>query len=160
MSTINKTVLERFFEEIYIQGNLTAADELVAADYVSHDPAPGEAPGREGLKAFVAYLRRAFADLHVTIEAQVAEGDRVATRYTICAAGRRASLPAFPRPANSSPSPPRACTASPAAASRKAGSTGTCWGWYSSWRQRSWFDNEQMHPPYREMKKTTNPEAN
>ena len=83
MSTINKTVLERFFEEIYIQGNLTAADELVAADYISHDPAPGEAPGREGLKAFVAYLRRAFADLHVTIEAQVAEGDRVATRYIL-----------------------------------------------------------------------------
>lgn len=83
MCAINKTLLQRFFEEIYNQGNLTAADELVAADYISHNPAPGEAPGREGLKAFVAYLRRALADLHVTIEAQVAEGDRVATRYTI-----------------------------------------------------------------------------
>ena len=83
MSAINKTLLQRFFEEIYNQGNLTAADELVAADYMSHNPAPGEAPGREGLKAFVAYLRRAFADLHVTVEAQVAEGERVATRYTI-----------------------------------------------------------------------------
>ena len=83
MSRANKAILRRFFEEIYNQGNLAVADDLVAADYVSHNPAPGEAPGREGLKAFVAYLRRALADLHVTIEAQVAEGDRVATRYTI-----------------------------------------------------------------------------
>ena len=95
MSTINKKVLERFFEEIYNQGNLSAADELVAATYISHNPAPGEAPGREGLKSFVAYLRRAFADLHVTIEAQVAEGDRVATRYTLRGrqAGEFAGIP-------------------------------------------------------------------
>lgn len=83
MSAINKKVLERFFEEIYNRGNLSVADDLVADTYISHNPALGEAPGREGLKAFVAYLRRAFADLHVTIEAQVAEGDRVATRFTI-----------------------------------------------------------------------------
>lgn len=83
MSAANKAILRRFFEEVYNQGNLAVADDLVAADYVSHNPAPGEAPGREGLKAFVAYLRRALADLHVTIEAQVAEEDRVATRYTI-----------------------------------------------------------------------------
>ena len=83
MSRANKAILRRFFEEVYNQGNLAVADDLVAADYVSHNPAPGEAPGREGLKAFVAYLRRALADLHVTIEAQVAEEDRVATRYTI-----------------------------------------------------------------------------
>ncbi len=83
MSRANKAILRRFFEEIYNQGNLAVADDLVAADYVCHNPAPGEAPGREGLKAFVAYLHRSFDDLHVTIEDQVAEGDRVATRYTI-----------------------------------------------------------------------------
>ena len=83
MSAANKAILQRFFAGVYNEGDLHVADELVAAAYISHNPAPGEAPGREGLKAFVAYLRRAFADLHVTIEDQVAEGDRVATRYTI-----------------------------------------------------------------------------
>ena len=83
MSTANTALIQRLFEEIYSQGNLTVADEIVAADYVSHNPAPGEAPGREGLKASVAYLRRAFADLHVTIEDQVTEGDSVTTRFII-----------------------------------------------------------------------------
>ena len=79
----NQTLLLRFFEAIYNQGDLRVADEIVAADYLNHNPAPGEAPGREGLKAFVAYLRRAFDDLHITIEDQIAEGDKVVTRFTI-----------------------------------------------------------------------------
>lgn len=83
MNNINKVFLQRFFEEIYNQGNLGVADELVAVTYVNHNPAPGEAPGREGLKAFVAYLRRAFDDLRITIEDQIAEGDKVVTRFTI-----------------------------------------------------------------------------
>lgn len=83
MSTANKAMLQRFFAEIYNQGDLCIADELVAADYCNHNPAPGEAPGREGLKAFVAYLRRAFADLHIAVEDQVAEDDKVVTRFII-----------------------------------------------------------------------------
>ncbi|MCB0257144.1 MAG: ester cyclase, partial [Anaerolineae bacterium] len=66
MATINKSLIQRFFEEIYNQGDLHVADELVATTYRNHNPAPGEAPGREGLKAFVAYLRRAFDNLHIT----------------------------------------------------------------------------------------------
>lgn len=83
MSMANKALLQRFFTEVCEQGNLHGADEIVAVDYVNHHPAPGEAPGREGLKAYVAYLRRAFADLHIEIEDQVGEGDKVATRFTV-----------------------------------------------------------------------------
>ena len=95
MSTANKALLQRFFEAIYNGGDLHVADEIVAINYINHNPAPGEAPGREGLKAFVAYLRRAFADLHITIEEQVAEGDKVVTRFTISGrhAGEFAGLP-------------------------------------------------------------------
>ncbi|MCB0063030.1 MAG: ester cyclase [Caldilineaceae bacterium] len=83
MSNANKQLLVRFFEAIYNQGDLRVADEIVAVDYRNHNPAPGEAPGREGLKAFVAYLRRAFDDFHITVEDQVAAGDKVVTRFTI-----------------------------------------------------------------------------
>lgn len=82
-SSANKALIQRLFEEVYNQGDLRVADEIVAATYLSHNPFPGEAPGREGFKAFVAYLRRAFADLHIAIADQVAEGDKVVTRYTI-----------------------------------------------------------------------------
>lgn len=96
MSMTNKVLLQRFFDEIYNRGNLYVADELVAADYLNHNPAPGEAPGREGLKAFIAYLRRAFAGLYIAIEDQVAEGDKVVTRFTISGRqeGEFAGIPA------------------------------------------------------------------
>ncbi|MCL5999555.1 MAG: ester cyclase [Chloroflexi bacterium] len=79
----NKLILRRFFEELFNQGNLAVANEIVAADYDNHNPVPGETPGREGLIQFVAYLRRTFPDLRITVEDQVAEGDKVVTRFTI-----------------------------------------------------------------------------
>jgi steroid delta-isomerase-like uncharacterized protein len=81
MSTQNKLILRRFFEEVFNQGNLAVADEIVADGYVNHNPAPGESPGREGLKQFVTGVRTAFRDLHFAIDDQVAEGDKVVTRW-------------------------------------------------------------------------------
>lgn len=83
MSIENKRILHRFFEELFNQGNLAVADAIVAADYNNHNPVPGEAPGREGLKQFVPYLRSTFPDLHITVEDQVAEGDKVTTLFSI-----------------------------------------------------------------------------
>lgn len=89
MSTENKHILRRFFEEIFNQGNLAVADTIVAADYINHNPAPGEPPGCEGLKQFVTYMRNTFPDLHITVEDQVAEDDKVVTRFTISGTQRR-----------------------------------------------------------------------
>ena len=83
MSTQNKLILRRFFEELFNQGNLAAADEIVDANYLNHNAAPGETPGRAGLTQFITYLHSAFRDLNFTIEDQVAEGDKVVTRVTL-----------------------------------------------------------------------------
>ena len=83
MSVSNKAILQRLFDKIYNEGDLQVADEIMADGFVNHNPGPGEASGREGFKAFVAYLRRAFADFQITVEDQVAEGDKVVTRFTI-----------------------------------------------------------------------------
>jgi len=85
MSNENKVILQRFFEELFNQGNLAAADELVAANYLNHNAVPGETPGREGLKQFVTYIHRAWADLKFVVEDQLAEGDKVTTRWTLTA---------------------------------------------------------------------------
>lgn len=79
----NKAITRRLIEEVWNQGNLGLADELVAPDYVGHDPAsPDEHRGPEGLKQFAATTRSSFPDWHMRIEEQVAEGDLVATRWT------------------------------------------------------------------------------
>lgn len=82
MSEKNKTLSRRVNEECFNRGNLAIADELLAADYVDHAAPPGLAAGVEGFKQLVALYRTAFPDLHVTIEDQIAEGDRLATRFT------------------------------------------------------------------------------
>ena len=82
MSIQNKLILRRFFEELFNQGNLAAADEIVSETYVNHNAVPGEAPGRAGLTQFIAYTRSAFRDLNFTITDQIAEGGKVTTRWT------------------------------------------------------------------------------
>lgn len=105
MSKENKAVVRRMIEEIFNQGNLDATEEIVAQDHVHHDPAmPEEGHCIEGFKQFVGLYRLAFPDLHVQIEDQFAEADRVATRWTatgthegdlmdIPSTGRRATQP-------------------------------------------------------------------
>jgi steroid delta-isomerase-like uncharacterized protein len=80
----NKAVLRRYFEEVWNEGHLELLDELVAPSYENHDPAvPGLPRGPQGLRPIIAAFRAAFPDLQVTIEDQIAEDDKVVTRYTM-----------------------------------------------------------------------------
>ena len=82
MSEQNKTVGRRLFEQVWNKGDLAVLDELYAADFVSHSAQPGLPPGIEGEKQFVRMYLGAFPDTHMVIEDQVAEGDKVVTRWT------------------------------------------------------------------------------
>ncbi|MCX2728065.1 ester cyclase [Thermomicrobium sp. 4228-Ro] len=76
----NKALVRRFYEGID-KGNIDAMDELVAEDYINHDPPPfpGLATGRAGLKQAFEMFWKATPGRHI-IEDQVAEGDKVVTR--------------------------------------------------------------------------------
>ena len=92
----NKRLVRRFYEEIDT-GNLDAMDELVAEDYVDHNPPPfpGLGKGREGLKQAFKIFWEATPGYH-QIEDQIAEGDKVVTRLT--AYGKHeGDLPGAPR---------------------------------------------------------------
>jgi steroid delta-isomerase-like uncharacterized protein len=79
----NKAVARRWFEELFNQGNLEVADEIIAPDHVNHDPTlPDIPPGPEGQKQVVNLYRSAFTNAHINVEDQIAEGDRVVTRWT------------------------------------------------------------------------------
>jgi len=100
MVTQNKLILRRFFEELFNQGDLTAADEIISVAYRNHNAVPGELPGREGLKHWVTQMRAAVRDLYLTIEDQIAEGDKVVTRWkaTGIQQGGFAGLPPTSKP--------------------------------------------------------------
>jgi predicted ester cyclase len=79
----NRIVVRREFEEIFSQGgNLDAAEEIYAPNYVGHEPTFGDVHGVEGAKQFAATYRQAFPDIQTTMEDQVAEGDKVVSRFT------------------------------------------------------------------------------
>lgn len=71
------------FGEAVNTGNLNAFDDLVAADSVDHDPAPGQVAGPDGFKGMFTEMRTAFPDLHVDVETLVADDDQVAFAYTL-----------------------------------------------------------------------------
>jgi steroid delta-isomerase-like uncharacterized protein len=78
----NKAAARAEFE-IWSSGELDKLDDLVAEDVVHHDPYdPNAADGLEGLKKSIALNRAAFPDMRISVEDQVAEGDRVTTRWT------------------------------------------------------------------------------
>jgi steroid delta-isomerase-like uncharacterized protein len=80
MTDTNAALVRRWTEEGYGRGKLALVDELFAVDFVNHTPLPGQSPDREGVREAVVTLRNAFADLEVTIEDIIAEGDRIAVR--------------------------------------------------------------------------------
>jgi steroid delta-isomerase-like uncharacterized protein len=83
MSEANKALVRRWLAEMD-KRNLHIVDELVAVDYIDHNPPiPDLAPGREGVKQANALLLTAFPDASHTIEDQIAEGDKVVTRMTV-----------------------------------------------------------------------------
>ena len=81
MSEKNKRIARRVFEDVQSQGNQAIIKEIVTEDYVGHTPL-GDIHGPEGAKQFTSMLRAGFPDFQVTVEAQIAEGDLVATRWT------------------------------------------------------------------------------
>lgn len=81
MSDRPKDVVRRFLS-IYDQRNLDGAVELLHPDIVVHQPSNPEPKDREWYRQFGAMFHAAFPDGHHSIQAQIEEGDVVATRFT------------------------------------------------------------------------------
>ena len=77
----NKAVVRRFFEASEASDQ-AALNEVLAPDLVAYsDHAPGP-QNREVHVQGIRMFNAAFNDVHFTIEDQIAEGDKVATRAT------------------------------------------------------------------------------
>src|SRR5215217_3775822 len=77
----NEALVRRYFEEVWVKGNLAAVDDFMAADYVEHTVPPGSRPGRDTLKQYVAMLHDAFPNMKGTLHDVFAQRDRVAYRW-------------------------------------------------------------------------------
>jgi predicted ester cyclase len=78
----NKALTRRFIEEIWHQGKLAVADEILTADYLDHAGPPNLPIGPDAVKVQVMAYRSGVPDLSFTVDMLVAEGDFVVCRWT------------------------------------------------------------------------------
>ncbi|MDX1687758.1 MAG: ester cyclase [Candidatus Promineifilaceae bacterium] len=81
MGEKNKAVARRFLDELWNQSNFAIVDELLASDYDGHSSTVIR--GADGAVGFIPRLRAAFPDFQFTVVDQIAEGDKVATRWKL-----------------------------------------------------------------------------
>jgi len=79
----NKAIFRRYIEEVPNQGNLEVADEIFDR-YLAHQPDGSTLErGPKDVKRFQREWRSAFPDLHISIDEQIAEGDKVVNSITV-----------------------------------------------------------------------------
>ena len=100
MTLENARIVRGFVDEVITQGNIEAADQYVWEDVVEQVPLPGQGSGLEGLKDILRAMRAGFPDLVFSIQEQITEGDKVASRFewTGTHRGEFLGIPATGRP--------------------------------------------------------------
>lgn len=79
MSDVEAAV-RQFFEEVWNEGNVTAARDFLATEFISHNTVDVTVLGPDEYGQSVLAYRQAFPDLRTTLEDVFAAGDRVAVR--------------------------------------------------------------------------------
>jgi steroid delta-isomerase-like uncharacterized protein len=81
MSEQNKEAARAVFD-VWSTGAVERLDDVVAEDVVHHDPYdPNGAEGLGGMKRTIELNRTAFPDMRLVVEDQLADGDKVVTRW-------------------------------------------------------------------------------
>ncbi len=74
----------RWHPEIFVQGNLDLADQIIAPTFAWHAPGIPTGPiGPVGVKMLATAYRTAFGNLQLTDEDPVTQGDRTVYRFTL-----------------------------------------------------------------------------
>jgi serine phosphatase RsbU (regulator of sigma subunit) len=86
----NKAIFRRYAEEVGNQHNFEIVDQIFER-YIAHQPDGSTlVRGPEDVKRFQEEYHSAFPNFHISIEDQIAEGDKVVSRYTIRGIHQRA----------------------------------------------------------------------
>ena len=100
MAQDNATIVRGFVDEVITRGNIEAAGQYVWEDVIEQVPLPGQGPGLDGLKDILRAMRAGFPDIVFSIQEQIAEDDKVASRFewTGTHSGEFLGIPATGRP--------------------------------------------------------------
>src|ERR1700722_15761510 len=77
----NGDIVRQFIEHVINRGEIDVLDQFFWEEMVEQAPFPAQGQGIEGWKDVLRGLKAAFPDMHWTIEEQIAEGDKVLSRF-------------------------------------------------------------------------------
>jgi hypothetical protein len=90
VSELNKQKVRLFIEAVVNEGRLELIDDLVAADYAGDIPcAKRRVIGPDELRELLIARRLTHPDLHIKIDDEIAEDDRVVLRWRATASSPR-----------------------------------------------------------------------
>ncbi|UCF40932.1 MAG: ester cyclase [Gemmatimonadota bacterium] len=78
----NKLLVRRYYEEVVSTGNVDALPQFIAPEYAEVHNNRRHPVGLEGAKEHILGVRTTYADLRITVERQIAEGEWVVTCVT------------------------------------------------------------------------------
>jgi predicted ester cyclase len=78
----NEAIIERNLEEIWHNKNYYVADEIVAENYVRHNPGGQLIRGRDAYKEMVKAFMTTCPDTHFNMDIVISKGDYVVVHYS------------------------------------------------------------------------------
>ena len=99
MADPHNTILHRWFDEVWNQGNTALIDEFFPPERVAHglrEPQGDAVRGAAEYRAFYERFRSAFPDIHIEIEDSLVDGDRIAVRCVVTGTHTGPGLPVAP----------------------------------------------------------------
>jgi predicted ester cyclase len=78
----NKAILQQVIR-LQESGDLNTVDQVIAPNWVNHDPSLPPLQGYEGFKQLTMLFRSAFPGFQTEIEDMLAEGDKVSARFRL-----------------------------------------------------------------------------
>jgi steroid delta-isomerase-like uncharacterized protein len=84
VSESQKALIRRFYQEVWNEGKMPVIEQVFASQYTRHDPGAGtHMASHEDQRKSAGAQRAMFPDLELHIDFMIAEGDKVAARWTI-----------------------------------------------------------------------------
>jgi len=93
MSELNKTLILRWYDEVWNQGNEQFIDEFLHSEVKAHGLGPEPLVGPHAFKPFYRAFTNAYADINVTVQKNLTDGNYVTSLCTVKAIHKESNTP-------------------------------------------------------------------
>jgi len=83
IAAANKSLVRRFYKEVYVEWKMALVDEVLSPQFISHDWPEDGATGPQAFRDYYSAIRSAVPDARYEVDDLIAEGDRVVVRWRL-----------------------------------------------------------------------------